>query len=75
VVASHDIELTRILASKYDNYHFSEQVTDDGISFDYKLKNGASTTRNAIKLLSLMGFNEEIVDKAEELASSALLTD
>jgi DNA mismatch repair ATPase MutS len=69
VVASHDIELTNILVDKYDNYHFCEQITDNAITFDYKLKQGASRTRNAIKLLKLMGFNSEIVKKAEELSS------
>ena len=69
VVASHDIELTNILADKFDNYHFCEQVTDDEITFDYKLKNNASTTRNAIKLLSLLGFNSQIVKKAEKFSS------
>jgi DNA mismatch repair ATPase MutS len=62
VAASHDIELTNILADKFDNYHFCEQVTNDGIIFDYKLKHGASTTRNAIRLLSFMGFHSEIIE-------------
>lgn len=68
IAASHDIELTRILADKYDNYNFCEQVTDDGITFDYKLKQGPSTTRNAIKLLDVMGFEKEILKQAEMLA-------
>jgi energy-coupling factor transporter ATP-binding protein EcfA2 len=68
VVASHDIELTNLLADKYDNYHFCEQITDDEITFDYKLKQGVSGTRNAIKLLKLMGFKSEIVKRAEELS-------
>jgi len=68
IAASHDIELTRILAGQYDNYHFREQVTDDGIVFDYKLKDGPSTTRNAIKLLSFMDFMDSIVKQAEALA-------
>ena len=68
IAASHDIELTRILAGKYDNYHFREQVTDDGIVFDYKLKDGPSTTRNAIKLLDFMGFEGPVVQEAEKLA-------
>jgi len=68
VAASHDIELTRILSDKYDNFHFREQVMDDGIVFDYKLKNGPSTTRNAIKLLGFMGFADSIVEEAEKLA-------
>lgn len=67
MVASHDIELTEILKNEYDNYHFAEQVTDDGIYFDYTLKQGASQTRNAIKLLHFMGFNDELVENAEGL--------
>ena len=70
VAASHDIELTKILADKFDNYHFCEQVTDNEITFDYKIKNGASTTRNAVKLLDHMAFDESIVNKAEELILS-----
>ena len=66
IAASHDIELTQI--SDYRNYHFCEQVTDDGIMFDYKLKDGPTTTRNAIKLLEVMGFDGEIVERAVELA-------
>ena len=68
VAASHDIELTSILKDIYVNYHFSEQITDSDINFDYKLKNGPSTTRNAIKLLSYMGFPEQVVASAEGLA-------
>ncbi|HCW96660.1 MAG TPA: hypothetical protein DHU88_13350 [Pseudomonas sp.] len=29
MTASHDIELTCILENEYDNYHFSEHITDD----------------------------------------------
>jgi hypothetical protein len=68
VAASHDIELTFLLASYYDNYHFREQITTDGVIFDYKLKTGPSTTRNAIKLLDVMDFDPKIVQKAEEMA-------
>jgi len=67
IAASHDIELTRMLS--YTNYHFREHVTDDGIGFDYKLKQGPSTTRNAIKLLELMKFDRAIVENANRLAS------
>jgi len=51
------------------NYHFCEQVTDGGVIFDYKLKQGPSTTRNAIKLLELTEFAQEIVRDAMEIAS------
>ena len=68
VAATHDIELTNILAGMYSNFHFCEQVTKDGISFDYKLKDGPSTSRNAIKLLGVMDFPVEIISQAEGLA-------
>lgn len=70
VVASHDIELTELLRDRYANYHFQEEVTDGGISFDFKLKDGPSHTRNAIKLLSLMGFDPAITAEAERLAGA-----
>ncbi|AEY65807.1 DNA mismatch repair protein MutS [Clostridium sp. BNL1100] len=66
--ASHDIELTQILADKVDNYHFQEFFEDDNIKFDYKIYPGKSTTRNAIKLLKILGYDESIVDSAEQRA-------
>ena len=68
IVASHDIELTNILMDKYDNYHFREKVTDKGVTFDYLLRHGPSSTRNALKLLSFTEFDADIVARAEKLA-------
>lgn len=65
--ATHDIELTELLKGYMDNYHFSETVTDT-VTFDYKLKEGPSTSRNAIKLLEMYGFDGAIVQEAESLA-------
>lgn len=64
--ATHDIELTRLLENVYKNYHFEETVVEDDIQFDYKLKGGASTTRNAIKLLKIIGFSDDIIEKANK---------
>ncbi len=64
IVASHDIELTRILDKIYENYHFREQIKDKDITFDYKIYDGASTSSNAIKLLDYIGFPEEIIEEA-----------
>ncbi len=69
VTASHDIELTHILSGEYDNYHFREYITDDGIHFDYKLKEGPSQTRNAIRLLHHMNFDSKIVEDAEAMVN------
>ncbi len=70
LVASHDIELTRILENEFDNYHFSETVSDAGVTFDYLLKPGPSKTRNAIVLLSTMGFDERIIQQAHSLVKT-----
>lgn len=62
--ATHDIELTQLLEREYDNYHFSEEVRDGDVVFDYKLQTGRATTRNAIRLLELMGYDRDIIEEA-----------
>lgn len=64
IVASHDIELTKILDEVYENYHFSEHFEGNEVIFDYLLKEGPSKTRNAIRLLEYMGFDEQVVADA-----------
>ncbi len=69
--ATHDIELTSLLSDLYDNYHFTEEVSDH-IMFSYLLKEGRSTTRNAIRLLEMIGFPSEVTAHAEQEASRFL---
>lgn len=66
--ATHDVELTTLLADRYDNYHFQEKVTYDEVLFDFKLYAGPATTRNAIKLLKTIGYDKAIIDAAEKRA-------
>ena len=54
--ATHDIELTEILENVFSNYHFTEEVEENDIHFSYKILTGKATSRNAIKLLQIMGF-------------------
>lgn len=68
IAATHDIELVTLLKNYYGNYHFQENFRDNDIVFDYKIYPGKSTTRNAIKLLSLMGYSESVVASAAERA-------
>lgn len=70
--ATHDIELTQLLENVYSNYHFSEEINENDISFTYKIKEGRTTTRNAIRLLGIMGYEPEIIQEAEEMASEFL---
>ncbi|MCI5648853.1 MAG: DNA mismatch repair protein MutS [Fusicatenibacter sp.] len=67
--ATHDIELTYILEELYTNYHFEEKVTDQDVEFDYLLKEGRAVGRNAIALLSVMGYEREIVEGAKKAAA------
>lgn len=72
--ATHDIELTGLLEDEFDNYHFEEDVKDGDICFNYRLQTGKATTRNAIKLLELMGYDEKIIEKASRQAENFLNT-
>lgn len=67
LVASHDMELTKILLGVYDLYHFSETFENETIAFDYLLKEGPSRSTNAIRLLKWMGFDPKIVQEATEM--------
>ena len=68
IAATHDLELTYILESHFLNYHFQEKITDNEIKFDYKLYEGRSNSRNAIKLLKFFGYDNSIVQSAEQKA-------
>lgn len=72
IAATHDVELTYILEKYFKNYHFQENIIGNDISFDYKVHNGRSTTQNAIKLLGILGYKEDIVKKAEQSAKNFL---
>ena len=71
--ATHDIELTYLLESCYHNYHFEEEIAEDDIFFSYKIMDGRAGTRNAIKLLGIMGYAPEIIAEAEEMANDIAL--
>lgn len=68
--ATHDIELTDLLKDAFDNYHFEENICDGDISFPYKLFSGKATSRNAIRLLEIMGYEPEIIEKARMQAEN-----
>lgn len=70
--ATHDLELTDLLKDCYAMYHFSETVTEETLSFDYTIKEGKATSRNAIMLLKLFGYPQEIVDGANKAAEEFL---
>lgn len=63
-VATHDVELSHILSKHCQMIYFSEIVEDGQFSFDYQLKLGINTHRNAIKLLEIVGFPKTITSEA-----------
>ncbi len=73
IVATHDIELSELLKESYDLYHFTEDIQNAELVFDHLLKKGALKTRNAIKILELAKYPQEIITEATLLSSALLL--
>ncbi len=67
-VSTHDIELAELLKEEYDLYHFSEIISYDNVDFDYILKEGKLTTRNAIKILDINQYPKSVIDEAKVTA-------
>lgn len=70
--ATHDIELTYLLEESFENYHFAECIRNDDILFDYLLKEGRADSRNAIRLLSMMGFEQRLTENAKRRVDTFL---
>ncbi len=70
--ATHDIELTHILENSFSNYHFQERIEDKQVLFDYKLHQGKAVSKNAIRLLDMLGYPEGIITSAEQAAQEFL---
>lgn len=59
-VTTHDLELSTLEREHPQyiiNYHFTDQIINDQLTFDYKLKPGVSKTTNAIALMKMIGIN------------------
>ncbi len=61
VMTTHDLALANEepLSSAARLVHFTEQVLPDGaMTFDYRLRDGIATSRNALRLMRLIGIEE-----------------
>lgn len=65
VVATHDLELTK-LVKNYHCFYFKETVEDGKLKFDYRLREGVSNTRNAVRLLAAINYPKDLLDIIEE---------
>lgn len=70
--ATHDIELTRLLQESFSNYHFEETIQNNDVKFNYLLLEGRATSRNAIKLLGVLGYEDSIIENAQGRAQAFL---
>ena len=70
VAATHDGELGALLQACYVEYHFCETVTAKDWYFDYRLKAGPLTTRNAIRLLARLHYPAQVVTAAQALSAT-----
>ena len=61
VVATHDLELAGKLEFGFKSYHFTDKVDQEGLSFDFKLRDGVTSTSNAIRLLEYLDYPEDII--------------
>ena len=57
LISTHDLELTALAQEnpRIKNYHFQEYYKNNKICFDYILRPGVSTTRNATYLMRMAG--------------------
>ncbi len=69
LMATHDLELADYLEETYNLYHFTEVVADETILFDYKIKAGNLKATNAIRILALNNYPQEVVNEALQLSA------
>jgi hypothetical protein len=58
IVSTHDMDLCKLAdldPVRFVNLHFEEYYRDETVAFDYKLKRGQSTTKNAMFLIKMIG--------------------
>lgn len=68
LIATHDLELVYALKNRYDTYYFDSQIHEKDIVFPYKIRRGIVGKTNAIDLMELLDFPEEITDQARREA-------
>jgi MutS domain V len=63
LVTTHDVELQHLLGANFQLFYFQE---DPSVAtfFDHKLHSGASTQRNAIRVLERLGYPAHIITEA-----------
>ncbi len=57
IISTHDLELVKLSegSKQIQNFHFKEEIKNDKMSFDYKLRRGPCPTTNALKIMEIEG--------------------
>lgn len=74
LASTHDNELTSLLENEYELYHFCEDIKNETLAFDYKIKKGIANEGNAIKILGLYGYPDYITKEAEKIRNCGSFT-
>ncbi|RRD94945.1 hypothetical protein EII17_05915 [Clostridiales bacterium COT073_COT-073] len=73
LVATHDLQLIPQIPN-YLPYYFTENVTKEDLSFDYKIHPGITTTRNAVKILEYLKYDPALIHKINQrIAANEML--
>lgn len=75
IVATHDVELLGMLGATYASRHFREHIANGALTFDFIMRPGQATTRNAIALLELMDYPAHVVTVARRAVGERSRTD
>ncbi len=57
IITTHDLELADMENEipNLSNWHFTEDIKENRLSFDYKIRRGASPSTNALKIMKMEG--------------------
>jgi hypothetical protein len=67
LLATHDRHLTELAdGNAVRNFHYREDLTSDGLVFDYHLYEGPARTRNALRVLEREGYPAQVLEDAYE---------
>lgn len=76
LIATHDAILAGIVAQEGGgNYHFEEQIEQNQMVFDYKLRPGQAKGRNALRVLEVEAYPADVLSRAREIAGQLGRTD
>ncbi len=69
VVATHELQIAELVATRYFACHLGDEVDDAGLRFLHRVVPGIATSRNAIRLLGQIGYPDALVAAADRRAA------